>query len=488
MEMNAHTLKELGNQASAAGDYSGALKYYTEALALDPSNHVLYSNRSIMYAKLEKWPESFAEANKAVSINPNWSKGHLRRGIALSYLRRYEEAKQAYQTVLKLDPGNTQAAELLAKTELFMSDTSNRVPSPTDFPDTKPHFRDNSPIYSFQEKNNNPKDDIDFYAILGIPKEATTAQIKKAYYQKARNFHPDKNADNPQAEEMFKLVSEAYNVLSDEEKRKVYDKFGVSGVRASEQGGGTDPGMIFKMLFGCGTFDDIFGELSFASWMSNSGQDMTENQIREQKDKENIKRKEKLLEQLIERLKKRISGEEKNFNYLLADTKEKIESVGGPALLSHISYIYIQEAQKNLDRYLGIQSWFAEIEEKGHSFKQGASLIGEVIRVTAAHSRFEQAGDQNEEVFKEMMNHGLSMLWKLGLLEIENTVREVCKLFLVVPDKELKKKRAEALEALGLFYKQEVKAAKKKGTANTGSLPFFSFGSSDSEPQFKIPK
>jgi len=86
------------------------------------------------------------------------------------------------------------------------------------------------------------------------------------------------------------------------------------------------------------------------------------------------------------------------------------------------------------------------------------------------------------------MSHGLSMLWKMGLMEIENTLRDVCKTFLVVPDKELKKKRAEALEALGLFYKQEVKAAKKKGTANTGSLPFFSFGSSDSEPQFKIPK
>jgi len=49
------------------------------------------------------------------------------------------------------------------------------------------------------------------------------------------------------------------------------------------------------------------------------------------------------------------------------------------------------------------------------------------------------------------MSHGLSMLWKMGLMEIENTLRDVCKTFLVVPDKELKKKRAEALEALGLF-------------------------------------
>jgi len=313
-------------------------------------------------------------------------------------------------------------------------------------------------------------------------------KLKKAYYQKARDFHPDKNADNPHAEEMFKLVSEAYNVLSDEEKRKIYDKFGISGVRASEQGG-PDPSIIFKMLFGCGTFDDLFGELSFSSMLSNATMhDMNENQVREQLEIENNIRKQKLLEQLIARLEKRIAGEDKNFSSLSADTKEKIEAVGGPALLNHVAYIYIQEGQKNLDRYLGIQSWFAEIEEKGHTIKQGASLIGSLIKLTAAHNRYEQAGEQNEELVKEVMSQGLSMIWKMGLMEIENTLREVCKTYLTTPDKELKKKRAEALEALGLFYKQEVKAAKKKGqTTAPGALPFFSFGTSDSEPQFKTP-
>jgi len=160
---------------------------------------------------------------------------------------------------------------------------------------------------------------------------------------------------------------------------------------------------------------------------------------------------------------------------LAADTKEKLESVGGPGLLSHVSYIYIQEGLKNLDRYFGIQSWFAEVEEKGHSIKQGASIIASLIRLTAAQNRFEREGEQNEELVKEVMSHGLTTIWKMGLMEIESTLRDVCKIVLVIQDKNLKKKRAEALEALGEYYKQEVRTAKKKGTANN-SIPFFNFG------------
>ena len=76
----------------------------------------------------------------------------------------------------------------------------------------------------------------DYYEVLGIDRNADDASIKKAYRKMAKKYHPDMNKDNPAAEEKFKEVTEAYNVLSDKEKKKLYDQFGHA---AFEEGGGT---------------------------------------------------------------------------------------------------------------------------------------------------------------------------------------------------------------------------------------------------------
>ena len=72
----------------------------------------------------------------------------------------------------------------------------------------------------------------DLYAALGVKKDATAAEIKKAYRKLARKHHPDVNPGNKEAEENFKKISEAYDVLSAPEKRKIYDEFGEDGLRA----------------------------------------------------------------------------------------------------------------------------------------------------------------------------------------------------------------------------------------------------------------
>jgi len=66
----------------------------------------------------------------------------------------------------------------------------------------------------------------DYYRILGISKNSAQADIKKAYRKLARKWHPDINPGNPEAEKTFKDISEAYDVLGDEKKRKLYDEFG----------------------------------------------------------------------------------------------------------------------------------------------------------------------------------------------------------------------------------------------------------------------
>ena len=100
----------------------------------------------------------------------------------------------------------------------------------------------------------------DYYEVLGVPKTATDADLKKAYRVLAKKYHPDTNQGNPEAEAKFKEASEAYAVLSDPEKRKQYDQFGHA---AFEQGGaGGAGGFDFSGFdFGGDIFGDIFGDL-----------------------------------------------------------------------------------------------------------------------------------------------------------------------------------------------------------------------------------
>ncbi len=70
----------------------------------------------------------------------------------------------------------------------------------------------------------------DYYEILGLGKDASAAEIKKAYRQLALKYHPDKNPDNKEAEEHFKEAAEAYEILSDETKRNRYDQYGHAGL------------------------------------------------------------------------------------------------------------------------------------------------------------------------------------------------------------------------------------------------------------------
>ena len=70
----------------------------------------------------------------------------------------------------------------------------------------------------------------DYYDLLEIDRDAQPSELKKAYRKQAMKYHPDRNADNPEAEERFKAVSQAYEVLSDENKRAIYDRYGHEGL------------------------------------------------------------------------------------------------------------------------------------------------------------------------------------------------------------------------------------------------------------------
>ncbi|RJP34407.1 MAG: molecular chaperone DnaJ [Candidatus Omnitrophota bacterium] len=96
----------------------------------------------------------------------------------------------------------------------------------------------------------------DYYEILGVKKNASKDEIKKAYRKLAMQYHPDRNQGNPQAEEKFKEATEAYEILSDPDKRRNYDQFGHAGVNASGFGGANFGGAAFR------DFQDIFGDFN----------------------------------------------------------------------------------------------------------------------------------------------------------------------------------------------------------------------------------
>ncbi len=97
----------------------------------------------------------------------------------------------------------------------------------------------------------------DYYEVLGVPRSATADELKKAYKELARKYHPDRNQDDPSAEDKFKEASEAYRVLSDPEQRKRYDRFGHQAFDGQGPGGfdPTDFGSVGDVLEG------IFGDL-----------------------------------------------------------------------------------------------------------------------------------------------------------------------------------------------------------------------------------
>lgn len=109
----------------------------------------------------------------------------------------------------------------------------------------------------------------DFYEILGVSKDASAEEIKKAYRKKAIQYHPDKNPGNKEAEELFKEAAEAYEVLSNPQKKQRYDQYGHAGMGGAAGGGFSGHDMSMDDIFSM--FGDIFGGGGFGGGFSGFG-------------------------------------------------------------------------------------------------------------------------------------------------------------------------------------------------------------------------
>jgi molecular chaperone DnaJ len=123
----------------------------------------------------------------------------------------------------------------------------------------------------------------DYYDLLGVPKGASADELKKAYRNMAKKYHPDTNPNNKESEEKFKEINEAYEVLSDPQKKAAYDQFGHAGIGAGAPPGGGFRGGFRPQDVGGADFDDMFGDV-FNNFFGGQGGGRARSQAQEGED------------------------------------------------------------------------------------------------------------------------------------------------------------------------------------------------------------
>lgn len=190
--------KDEGNEAFNGGNYEEAFNIYTSALEVDPGNNLanskLYFNRATVCSKLNKLNQTVEDCTTAISLNEDYLKAYMRRAKTYMDLEMYEEAVRDYECIFRKDQ-TRENKRLLDQAKLALKKSKCK----------------------------------DYYKVLGIPKDATVDDIKKAYRKRALLHHPDRHSNAPEdtkreQEKKFKELGEAYNILSDPKKRMRYDE------------------------------------------------------------------------------------------------------------------------------------------------------------------------------------------------------------------------------------------------------------------------
>ncbi|KAK7736795.1 hypothetical protein SLS63_003144 [Diaporthe eres] len=220
---NLHKTKEEGNAAYKSRQWQAAIDKYTVALDVDPANKAtnakILQNRALCYQQLKQYDEAIADCDKALSLDPSYTKARKTKANALGGAEKWEDAVREWKALAEADPSDASIQKEARKAEIELKKSQRK----------------------------------DHYKILGVPKDADDNQIKKAYRKLAIQYHPDKNPGNEEAEAKFKDISEAYETLSDPQKRARYDAgddLDMSDMFGGGGGGGMgiDPDILFSMM------------------------------------------------------------------------------------------------------------------------------------------------------------------------------------------------------------------------------------------------
>jgi len=346
--------------------------------------------------------------------------------------------------------------------------------------------------------------DPEYYDLLKVSPSASASDIKKAYYKEARQCHPDKNPGDVEAKTKFQQLADAYQVLSDPQSRKKYDREGKSGIQ--EGNVKMDPSVFFSLLFGSERFDPWIGELhlamqtdQFAKSLEKEGDEEAEaDVVREGEASERCLRRRQLhrevhcavnLREKLDRIVYRRDSEGFEEQMRL-EAANLASGQFGPELLMTLGEIYQLRAEIYLaDELVGRFSLTKRVASLKHSgitmrhrlhFYQNAA--GSLMRMKKVHDAAKSSlpaegqeadEEQQRKAVEDALDDALPMFlqtaWAAVVTDIDGTIKEVGRKLL--KDKSVtwqtRVRRAQALQRLGQIFVEEGAAAEANAFAQS---------------------
>ncbi|TRY50189.1 DNAJ protein [Cryptosporidium tyzzeri] len=349
--------------------------------------------------------------------------------------------------------------------------------------------------------NLNSKNVVDttYYDLLSVSPNADADEIRRQYYRKAKQYHPDKNPDDADAKDKFQKLGEAYQILADPERRKRYDEYGIGATYDMPV---IDSNLIFTILFGSDSLEKYVGKLKMVSLVeiatTNNGQNGAENSIEMEQAIENEQNKRTILlaiemRKIITPILQEFDAEKSvpiETSEILINWRESISQEAKSlcnnsfcdAMVEAIGWSYENYGSQYLgkiDTFLGIGGKYAKFQAKTRNVASTWKMASTAIRTAMAaqslqssikkkssgtaenehtyESNLEQDAEESartQQQFEETLPLILDTMLQITIMDIEDTIRTVAKKLVkdMGVDLNTRKQRALALIELGSIF------------------------------------